>query len=63
MGGCAQDIPAPGDVGVAAGQARDSPEGTAVGAGKEEPGDSRQVLEDVQHEQRHVLGRRGGVTL
>ena len=33
-----------------------SPEGTTVGTGQKEPGDSRQVLEDVQHQQGHVLG-------
>lgn len=35
-----------------------SPEGATVGTGQKEPRDSRQVPEDVQHEQGHVL--RGG---
>lgn len=33
-----------------------SPEGATVGTGQKEPRDSRQVLEDVQHQQGHVLG-------
>lgn len=36
-----------------------SPEGATVGTGQKEPRDSRQVLEDVQHQQRHVLGESG----
>lgn len=38
-----------------------SPEGTTVSTGQKEPRDSRQVLEDVQHQQGHVLGWGGGV--
>lgn len=38
-----------------------SPEGAAVGTGQEEPRHPRQVLEDVQHQQGHVLGRQGGL--
>lgn len=37
-----------------------SPEGTTVSTGQKEPRDSRQVLEDVQHQQGHVLGWGGG---
>lgn len=37
-----------------------SPEGATVGTGQKEPRDSRQVHEDVQHHQGHVLGGVGG---
>lgn len=40
-------------------KARSSPEGAAVGTGQKEPGDSGQILKNVQHEQRHVLRKTG----